>query len=68
MKSPNFESFDLTVFRDRQPKKNPMDTDFISLGVLPLPRAEILFESFNNTMNQLLWSGIVLKHPNLDSV
>jgi hypothetical protein len=43
-----------------------MGTDFISLGALLLPKADILFESFNETMNQLLRDGIVLKHPNLD--
>ncbi|KFY84866.1 hypothetical protein V500_08929 [Pseudogymnoascus sp. VKM F-4518 (FW-2643)] len=46
---------------------NPVE-DFISTGRLPLDEAEKLFRFFSQTMNQFLWGGIVLVHPDLSSV
>ncbi|KAK0123655.1 hypothetical protein ONS95_008667 [Cadophora gregata] len=48
-------------------KDNLLESDFIARGVLGLDVAESLFESFNHTMNQLLWGGVVMKHSTLES-
>ncbi|KAH7377596.1 hypothetical protein BKA64DRAFT_255509 [Cadophora sp. MPI-SDFR-AT-0126] len=48
-------------------KDDLLEIDFIARGILSLDIAESLFDSFNHTMNQLLWGGVVMKHPNLES-
>ncbi|KAH7305675.1 fungal-specific transcription factor [Rhexocercosporidium sp. MPI-PUGE-AT-0058] len=48
-------------------KDNLLESDFIARGVLRLNIAESLFESFNYTMNQLLWGGVVMRHSSLES-
>ena len=48
-------------------KDDLLESDFIARGILNLDIAESLFESFNHTMNQLLWGGVVMKHTNLES-
>ncbi|KAK9243156.1 hypothetical protein V1506DRAFT_545364 [Lipomyces tetrasporus] len=42
--------------------------DFISRGCISIEEAESLFAVYNSTMNQFLWGGIAMPHPDLDSV
>ncbi|KAH6723794.1 hypothetical protein BKA61DRAFT_16054 [Leptodontidium sp. MPI-SDFR-AT-0119] len=48
-------------------KDDLLESDFIARSVLRPDIAESLFESFNYTMNQLLWGGVVMKHSSLES-
>lgn len=51
-----------------KPKSTLLEEDFISRGHVFLNEAEELYAYFSRVMNQLLWGGIILPHPDLTSV
>ncbi|KAL1978373.1 hypothetical protein VTN31DRAFT_1232 [Thermomyces dupontii] len=51
-----------------KPKTTLLEEDFISRGYVSLQEAEELFAYFSRTMNQLLWGGISVPHPDLTTV
>lgn len=51
-----------------KPKTTLLEEDFISRGYISLQEAEELFAYFSRTMNQLLWGGISVPHPDLTTV
>lgn len=51
-----------------KPKSNLLEEDFISRGYISQHEAEELFTYFSRTVNQLLWGGIILVHPDINAV
>ncbi|KAK9350461.1 hypothetical protein V1523DRAFT_80133 [Lipomyces doorenjongii] len=45
-----------------------LEQDLISRGCVSLDEAEMLFSVYSRTINQFLWGGIAMLHPDLESV